>query len=75
MSDFKYEIVESYGKLSENAKGWTRMLHKISWNDRPAKYDIRDWAPDETKMGKGLTFTTEELRELRTILNKMDLDE
>ena len=32
MADFKYEIVEHIGTLSERAKGWTNELNKISWN-------------------------------------------
>lgn len=32
MADFKYEIVEHIGVISESAKGWTKELNKISWN-------------------------------------------
>ena len=32
MADFKYEIVEHIGTLSESAKGWTKELNRISWN-------------------------------------------
>ena len=28
----------------------------------PAKYDIRTWSPDHTKMGKGITLTNEEFQ-------------
>ena len=28
MADFKYEIVEEIGVLSENARGWTKELNK-----------------------------------------------
>lgn len=30
MADFKYEIVEEIGVLSENARGWTKELNKVS---------------------------------------------
>lgn len=73
MAEFKFEITEHFGQLSENAKGWTKELTKVSWNDREAKYDIRDWSPEYDKMGKGLTFTDEELRQLRDVLNRMDI--
>ncbi|NLY73556.1 MAG: hypothetical protein GX079_07705, partial [Tissierellia bacterium] len=33
----------------------------------------RDWAPDGEKMGKGITLSEEELRNLRDLLNDMDL--
>ena len=56
MADIKYEITEEIGILSESAKGWTKELNLISWNDREPKYDIREWAPDHEKMGKGVTL-------------------
>ena len=69
MADFKYEIVEEIGVLSENAKGWRKELNKISWNGAEPKYDIRDWAPEREKMGKGITLTEEEAQALRDLLN------
>ncbi|MGX8794890.1 YdbC family protein [Fusibacter sp. JL298sf-3] len=64
MATIKYEIEEHLAVLSENAKGWTKELNKVSWNDRPAKYDIRDWQHDEGKMGKGVTLSKDEMQEL-----------
>ena len=57
MADIKYDIIKEIGVLSENAKGWRKELNLISWNGGAAKYDIRDWAPDHEKMGKGTTLT------------------
>lgn len=73
MADIKYEIEEEIGKISESSKGWTKELNLISWNGKEAKYDLRDWAPEHEKMGKGITLTSDELKELRNILNKMVL--
>ena len=70
MAELKYEIVEHLGVISENAKGWTKELNLVSWNDREPKYDIRDWAPEHTKMGKGITLTEEEARNLLGLLEK-----
>ena len=67
----KYEIKETIGVLSENDKSWSKELNLISWNDRPSKYDIRDWAPEHEKMGKGVTLSLEELRILKKILNEI----
>lgn len=53
MADIKYDIVEEVGVVSESSTGWTKELNLISWNNREAKYDLRDWAPDHAKMGKG----------------------
>ena len=68
MADIKYEIVEKIGILSETEKGWTKELNRVSWNDRPAKYDIRDWAPGYEKMGKGVTLNDEEAKNLLELL-------
>lgn len=73
MADFKYEITEHIGIISESAKGWTKELNLISWNNREPKYDLRDWAPEHEKMGKGITLNREELKKLRDVLNDMDL--
>lgn len=73
MADIKYEIIEKLGILSESNKGWKKELNLISWNNREAKYDLRDWAPDYEKMGKGITMSREELNKLKELLNAMDL--
>ena len=70
-TDIKYEIVEEVGVLSENAKGWREELNLISWNGAEPKYDIRDWAPEHEKMGKGVTLTQEEVLELQKLLAKL----
>lgn len=48
---------------------WTKELNKVSWNDRPAKYDLRDWNHEEGKMGKGVTLTDVEIRNLKEVLD------
>ncbi|MEG0614363.1 MAG: PC4/YdbC family ssDNA-binding protein [Oscillospiraceae bacterium] len=73
MAELKFEITKSLGELSENAKGWTKELNMVSWNEREAKYDIREWSPEHDRMTKGITLTEEELTELKEILNHMDI--
>ncbi len=73
MADVKYEIKEIVGTLSESTKGWKKELSLISWNDKEAKYDIREWDSDHKKMGKGVTLTVEELRKLKEMLENMDI--
>lgn len=68
MVEIKFEIVEQIAVLSESEKGWTKELNLISWNGREPKYDLRDWAPNHEKMGKGVTLTKEELAKLREVL-------
>lgn len=73
MADIKYEIEKELGSISESAKGWKKELNLISWNGREAKYDLREWAPDHEKMGKGITLTMDELKALKELLNNMDI--
>ena len=73
MAGIKYEIIKELGKISESKTGWSKELNLISWNDREAKYDLRDWAPEHAKMGKGITLSLEELKELKNLLNSMDI--
>jgi hypothetical protein len=73
MSDIKYEIVKKIGVLSKSASGWGKELNLVSWNDRDAKYDIRDWSADGVKMGKGVTLSKEEMLALKELLNKLEL--
>ena len=68
MADIKFEIREHIGILSEGFKGWTKELNKVSWNNREAKYDIRDWSSDHEKMGKGVTLSDEEFKKLKELL-------
>lgn len=73
MADIKYEIEKKIGVISESAKGWTKELNLISWNDKKAKYDLRDWSPEHEKMGKGITLTIDELKTLRKLLNEIEI--
>lgn len=66
------KIVEHIGVLSES-KGWKKELNIVSWNQMPAKFDIREWDEYHEHMKKGITFTKSEIRELRNILADVDL--
>ena len=70
--EIKYEIVEKIAVLSESSKGWTKELNLIKWNDRDPKYDIREWSPDGSKMGKGITLSEEEVEVLKKALNSRE---
>ncbi|PEI96374.1 hypothetical protein CN679_01145 [Bacillus pseudomycoides] len=73
MAEIKFDIKETFGTLSQSPKGWNKELNLISWNGKEPKYDLRDWAPEHDKMGKGVTLTMEELKALKDILNRMEL--
>jgi hypothetical protein len=68
----KDEIIKEIGVLSESPKGWTKEVNLVSWNGAEPKYDLRDWAPDREKMGKGITLTKEEARKLSELLNGIE---
>lgn len=74
MSELKFEIIEKIGVVSEGSKGWKKELNLVSWNDRKAKADIRDWDEQNVKMGKGITLSKKELKELKNLLSDLDID-
>ncbi|WP_443081322.1 YdbC family protein [Vagococcus sp.] len=57
--------------LSENPKGWRKELNLVSWNERAPKFDLRDWAPNHEKMGKGVTLSNEEFNALKEAIKQM----
>ena len=69
--EFSFQITEQLKVISTSKSGWTLELNKVSWGGRPAKYDLRSWAPDHQKMGKGITLTDEELEALKIALNEL----
>lgn len=73
MAGIKYDIEKEIGVISQSSKGWNKELNLVSWNNRESKYDIRDWDEDHQKMGKGITFTKEELINLKELLNSIDI--
>uniref|UniRef100_UPI00145C7B33 YdbC family protein n=1 Tax=Mycoplasmopsis alligatoris TaxID=47687 RepID=UPI00145C7B33 len=70
MPEIKYEIVETLGKISEPIKGWTKEINLVSWNGLEPKYDIRDWNEDHSKMGKGITLSKTEMKNLIDLVKK-----
>lgn len=75
MAEIKFDIIKNIGVLSEGAKGWKREVNLISWNDRKPKIDIRDWDEAHVKMGKGITLSSDELKQLKEIFNQIDIDD
>ena len=65
MAEIKYDIIQRIAVLSQRPRGWERQLNLISWNGGEPKYDIRDWSPDGTRMGKGISLSAEELGVLK----------
>lgn len=67
---FSYEIVEKIAVLSKNGDV-SKELNKVSYNNTPAKYDLRNWKREngEEKLLKGITLNKEETKALKDALN------
>ena len=63
--EFRFSIVRHVGVLAEGTKGWKKEVNLVSWNDRPAKLDIREWDENHLKMTRGVTLNAEETTLLR----------
>lgn len=73
MAEFKYEIKNSFGILSEK-NGYSKEFNLISYNDKEPVYDIRTWHANEDgnkKMTKGITLTRDELQKLKELINSL----
>ena len=68
MANVTFAITENIAVIGNGTKGWQKEVNMVSWNGGEAKLDIRDWAPDHDKMGKGIVLTAEEGRALMNAL-------
>ncbi len=67
--DFKYKILEHIATISESRNGIiTKELNLISFNDKPARIDLRRWNRKTNRMLKGITLTYDELKALKDVL-------
>lgn len=64
MKKITCNITKPIAVLSENNRGYTKEANFVSWNERDAKLDIREWHPGHTRCGKGVTLTKDEGRRL-----------
>jgi hypothetical protein len=69
--EIECDIIEHYGIISGSVKGWNKEVNLVSWNERPAKIDIRSWQKNHEKCGKGIAITPDEAEELAKLLNKI----
>ena len=75
MAEITYEVLERFGVLSESPRGWKKELRLINWNNRGARYDLREWSPDDKKASRGLTLSIKEVKELRELLAGLTIPE
>ncbi len=74
MADFKFSIIKKIGVLN-NKSSWKKELNLVSWSDKEAKYDIRDWDENHEKMSKGVTLDIDEIKKLKELLNSINFDD
>ena len=70
-----FKIIEHIGVLRTSAAGWSRELNYISWCDRPARFDIREWTPDHSKSSRGITLTDYEMGKICEWMSKRKQDQ
>jgi hypothetical protein len=75
MADITFKIEKRIGALSKKPNGWQKEINLVSWNEREAKFDIREWNEDHNRMTKGITLTKEETIRLKEILNELSFEE
>lgn len=75
MAELTFEIVDHLLVLSQGAKGWTKELNIVSWNNRKPKIDLREWDETHQKMGKGITLRLEELKKIKDLLEHLNLEQ
>ena len=73
MPDYKFEIIEHIATLSKRSNEWTKEVNIVSWNGGKAKLDVREWSPNHSKPGRGVTLSKEETCILEDALNSLGL--
>lgn len=66
---FEFHVVKDFGILGKvSEKGWAKHLTKTAYGDGDAKWDIRAWNEDMTKLTKGITLSDNEMEDLYNLL-------
>lgn len=73
MNNFSYKIVRNITTISQRGN-WALELNLISWDGRPATFDLRKWNDDHTKMSKGISLTRDEVKALGKFLIDNPID-
>lgn len=73
MNDFSYKIIRNITTISQRGN-WALELNLVSWDGRPATFDLRKWNEDHTKMSKGISLTRDEVKALGKFLIDNPID-
>lgn len=73
MDKVVFEIERHIDTILTRESGWRKELNIVSWNGGEAKYDIREWNADHTKMTRGITLSNAEAYALtQALLGEFD---
>ena len=67
-----YKVIANVGTLAKYPTGWSKEVNIVSWNEGPAKLDIRDWSPEHDKMSRGITLNPDEVQRLIDSVHSRD---
>lgn len=67
-----YKVIANVGTLAKYPTGWSEEVNIVSWNEGPAKLDIRDWSPEHDKMSRGSTLNADEVQRLLDSVQSRD---
>ena len=67
------EVLGKLGVLSESPAGWTKEVRLMRWNGLDPCYDIREWAPGDRRITRGITLSLDELLVLQKMLGELAL--
>lgn len=71
-TEVTFEIKEHFGVINPNNNGgWSKEVNFVSWNDKPPKFDIRDWDANHERMSRGITLCEEDAKKLYEILDSV----
>ena len=73
MDNISYKIVRNITTISQRGN-WALELNLVSWDGRPATFDLRKWNDDHTKMSKGISLTRDEVKALGKFLIDNPID-
>lgn len=73
MSDITFEIKDRIAVLNDYENGWNKELNIVCWNNSKDKYDVRDWNEDHSRMTRGITLSSSEMKKLVDSLRNREI--
>ena len=63
-------ILKKFGEIYQGIGGWTKQINIVSWNGKTPVFDIRYWAPNNTRAGRGTHLDNQEARAVYEFLGE-----